>query len=139
MTSLKLQRKLDKIRSMTFLIDNSNKVPNTRLHSVLSFLKYLLLHSIFCYLFSVFIGWIQMNIYIYGIDGKKGAFSSEFAGMYVMVAAYILGPLNCLLTSPLHLLIYFKKSGRSRYCYSIAASAGVSVLVLHFLTYASSR
>ena len=80
-----------------------------------------------------------MNIYTYGLDGKKGAFSSEFSGMYVMVAAYIIGPLNCLLTSPLHLLIYLKKTVRSRHRYSIAASVGVSVLVLLFLTYASSK
>jgi hypothetical protein len=104
---------------MTPPIDTSKKAPNVRLHSVLNFFKYLLLHSIFCYLFSVFIGWIQMNIYIYGIDGKKGAFSSEFSGMYVMLAAYVIGPLNCLLTSPLHLFIYLKKIGKSRHWYSI--------------------
>jgi hypothetical protein len=116
-----------------------NPALNNLLQSIANFLKYLLLHLIFCYLFTVLVGWIQMNIYIYGIDGKKGPFSSEFSGMYVMLAAYVIGPLNCLLTSPLHLFIYLKKIGGSRHWYSIAASAGVSVLVLLFLTYASSK
>jgi hypothetical protein len=116
-----------------------NPAPNNRLQSIVNFLKYLLPHLIFCYLFTVLVGWIQMNIYIYGIDGKKGLFLSEFSGMYVMLAVYIIGPLNCLLASPLHLLIYLKKIGGSRHWYSIAVSTGVSVLVLLFLTYASSK
>jgi hypothetical protein len=116
----------------------SNPAPNNRLQLVAKFLKYLLPHLIFCYIFSVLVGWIQMNIYIYGIEGKKGPFSSEFSGMYVMFAAYVIGPLNCLITSPLHLFIYLKKVGKSRHWYSIGVSAGVSVLVLLLLTVVSS-
>lgn len=111
----------------------SNPAPNNRLQTVAKFLKYLLLHSIFCYLFSVFIGWIQMNIYIYGIDGKKGPFSSEFSGMYVMLAAYYIGPLTCLILSPVHLLIYLKIAGKSRIWFSIATSILFCLAVLLML------
>lgn len=112
------------------VVDTFNMAPNNRLSSTVRFVKYLLLHSTFCYIFSVLIGWIQMNIYVYGIFGNKQPFASEFAGLYVMLAVFPIGPLNCLLVSPLHLFIYIKKIDKSKHWYSIAVSVCIVLTVL---------
>jgi hypothetical protein len=98
------------------------------------FLGYLAIHLVICFLLSVFIGWVEMQLFILS---KGPKYVNEFVGMVVVIAIYATGPISCLLVSPLHLLIYLKKKGVNRHWYSVAASLGVAVSVavaLHLLS-----
>ena len=99
------------------------------LKTVARFAGYLLLHSIICMAFSVFLGWVEMQ---YFLAGKGPNYAAEFVGMYVVVAVYFYGPVSCLIASPLHLLVYVKQAGSRRHGYSAAVSLAVSAVVAGF-------
>ena len=99
------------------------------LKTVARFAGYLLLHSIICMAFSVFLGWVEMQ---YFLAGKGPNYAAEFVGMYVVVALYFYGPVSCLIASPLHLLVYVKQAGSRRHGYSAAVSLAVSAVVAGF-------
>jgi hypothetical protein len=90
------------------------------------FLGYLAIHLVICFLLSVFIGWVEMQLFIFS---KGPKYVNEFVGMIVVIAIYATGPISCLLVSPLHLLIYLKKKGANRHWYSVTASLGVALCV----------
>jgi hypothetical protein len=99
------------------------------LKSATRFLGYLAIHLVICFLLSVFIGWVEMQLFI---RSKGPNYVNEFVGMVVVIAIYVSGPISCLLVSPLHLLIYLKKKGANRHWYSVGASLSVAVSVTAF-------
>jgi hypothetical protein len=104
-------------------------ISNHRLKSTLRFLGYLAIHLVICFLISVFIGWVEMQLFIHS---KGPNYVNEFVGMVVVIAIYATGPISCLLVSPLHLLIYLKKKDANRHWFSVAASLGVAISVAVF-------
>jgi hypothetical protein len=106
------------------------------LKTAAQFLGYLLLYSIICMLFAVFLGWLEMQ---YFLASKGQNYSNEFVGLYVVLALYFYGPVSCLIASPVHLLVYLKKTGNSRHWYSLAASLAVSALVAGFFSILANK
>ena len=94
--------------------------------SSLRFLGYLVIHLGICFLLSVFIAWVEMQLFIHS---KGPNYVNELVGMFVVIAIYATGPISCLLVSPLHLMIYLKKKGANRHWYSVAASLGAAICV----------
>ena len=104
--------------------------------SSIRFLGYLTIHLVICFLLSVFIGWVEMQLFIHS---KGSNYANEFVGMVVVIAIYATGPISCLIASPLHLLIYLKKKDANRHWFSVAASLGVAVSVAAFFHFLSKN
>ncbi len=115
---------------MSLQATTSNQIATNRLKSIIRFLGYLAVHLIICFLLSVFIGWVEMQLFIHS---KGPNYLNEFVGMVVVIAIYATGPISCLLVSPLHLLIYLKKKDANRHWFSVAASLSVAISVAAFI------
>ena len=107
----------------------ANQVATHWLKSTLRFSGYLAIHLVICFLFSVLIGWVEMQLFI---QSKGPNYVNEFVGMVVVIAIYATGPISCLIASPLHLLIYLKKKDSNRHWFSVAASLSVAISVAAF-------
>ncbi|MFZ6676094.1 hypothetical protein [Undibacterium sp. Xuan67W] len=98
-------------------------------------LKHLALHAAICFVFALFLGWIEMQVYI--AQQAPGS-AHEFVGMYLVLAIYIMAPISCCLAAPFHLLVYMRKSGATRHVLSVLASIASS-FVAAFAIYLLSK
>jgi hypothetical protein len=114
---------------MSLRFATSNQVATHRLKSTIRFLGYLTIHLVICFLFSVFIGWVEMQLFIHS---KGPNYVNELVGMVVVIAMYVTGPISCLIASPLHLLVYLKKKDSNRHWFSVAASLSAAISVAAF-------
>lgn len=98
-------------------------------------LKHLALYAVLCFVFALFLGWIEMQIYI---AQQAPDTAHEFVGMYLVIAIYVTAPISCCLAAPFHLLAYLRKSGTTRHVLSVLASIASS-FVAAFAIYLLSK